>query len=584
MKRALAAIAVVVLVATFASAQGGAAAQAASAQADAAAGGAVASADPIATQAGLDALRDGGNAVDAAVATALALAVVFPQAGNLGGGGFAVVRMGERVEALDFREVAPAAATRDMYLDASGEPRPDASTVGALSAGVPGSPAGLFELHARHGALPWRRVVAPAERLASRGFHVSRRLAKDIAAHEVLLAMFPSTAQVFLPGGEPLAEASILTQPDLARTLHGYAARGPKAIQRGRVAKAIEECSRANGGILTAADLASYEARWSEPIRFDVSGWHVASMPLPSSGGTILAMTSGILERLDWAAAPRLGPDRAHLLAATWQVAYAERSLLGDPPDFQAKPEHLLKRGILDRFVPGIDRERARPSSTVMPWKHPAKWRFDNMETTHLSVVDGAGNAVALTTTLNGSFGSGLMVPGAGFLLNNEMDDFTTAPGRPNLYGLVQGAANEVGPGKRMLSSMSPTIAWRDGEVLALGSPGGSRIPTSVLQVLLNVVVDGDTLQGAVDHPRLHHQWLPDELVAEPLALVPQARAELERRGHVVREVRQLGEVHAVRRFADGRCEAAADPRGPGAAAVLPRARDAQHDGRPRWR
>ncbi len=529
--------------------------------------GAVACAAPAAAAVGGEILRRGGNAVDAAVATALALAVVHPQAGNLGGGGFAVVRFAGTLAALDFREVAPAAASHDMYLGPDHRPVPERSLVGALAAGVPGSPAGLYELHRRFGRLPWRAVVAPAERLGRRGFTVTQRLHDDLAHERDRLARFAAFAKVWLPGGAPPRTGATIRLERLADTLAAYGAQGPAAITSGRRAAAIVATARALGGVLTAADLAAYGPVWREPIRFSAYGWELASMPLPSSGGIILAESAGMLQRLGWAEAPRGSTDRAHLLAETWRRAYADRFLLGDPSSSAAGARELLAAAWLDLRAAAIDRGRATPSTSVRPWSMTP----ESSETTHLSVIDGEGNAVALTTTLNDSFGCGVLVPEVGFLLNNEMDDFATAPGRPNLYGLIQGEANAVAPGRRMLSSMSPTIAWHGGEVVAVGSPGGAHIPTATLQVLLALVVDGDTLSAAVALPRLHHQWQPDELVYEEGALSPAVVAELKRRGHTLRQAARLGEVHVVRRYADGRLEAAADPRGPGATALVSR-------------
>jgi len=535
---------------------------------EARASGAVASAAPAATAAGLETLSAGGNAVDAAVATALGLAVVHPSAGNLGGGGLAVVRFAGRVVALDFRETAPAAATAGMFLGPDGKPVPERSLVGPLAAGVPGSPVGLFELHRRFGRLPWQAVVAPAVRLAADGFVVTPRLSRNVREERDLLLRFPETAAVWCPGGAPPPEGSVLKIPALAAALRSYAERGPTALIAGEGAAAIVRCSSSHGGILTEADLTSYAPVWRDPILFSAFGWSVASMPLPSSGGIIVAQTAGILERLGWARLPVGSADRVHLIAETWRRAYADRFLLGDPATTLAGPAELLSGTWLDRRAGEIDATRATRSDAVRHFAgEPA---HESHQTTHLSVIDGDGNAVALTTTLNGSFGCGLLVPELGILLNNEMDDFATAPGMPNLYGLVQGAANAVGPGKRMLSSMTPTIAWRGDDVMALGSPGGSRIPTATVQVLLGVIVDGVGIQAAIDRPRVHHQWLPDELVAEDGALSPAVRAELERRGHVVRPAERIGEVHAVRRTGATVLEAAADRRGPGAAGVTP--------------
>jgi gamma-glutamyltranspeptidase/glutathione hydrolase len=530
--------------------------------------GAVASASPAATAVGLAILRDGGNAADAAVATALALAVVMPQAGNLGGGGFAVTRFASEVRTLDFRETAPAAATRDMYLDGQGEPRPGASLVGPLAAGVPGSPAGLHALHEALGRRPWAAVVAPAIALARDGFTVDARLAQDIGRAADLLGRFPETAALWLPDGRPPAVGTRMRLPALAATLAAYAAQGPAAITAGPIAAAIERAAQRHGGVLRASDLAAYRPVWRAPVRFAAFGWEVASMPLPSSGGIILGQTCGLLGRRSWATHPIGGVERRHLLVEAWRRAFADRVLLGDPATTGADAADLLAEGWLARRAAEIDPVRATPSAEVATWSPAAA--AESRETTHLSVIDGDGHAVALTTTLNGSFGCGLAVPEAGFLLNNEMDDFATAPGRPNLYGLIQGEANAVGPGKRMLSSMSPTIAWRGEEVIAVGSPGGSRIPTATLQVLLALIVDGATPAEAVARPRIHHQWRPDVLYAEPEALSPAVAEGLARRGHAIQPVDSLGEVQLVRRLADGTLEAAADPRHPGAAEILP--------------
>ena len=535
-------------------------------------GGAVSSADPLATAAGLEALRAGGNAVDAAIATALALAVVYPEAGNLGGGGFAVLRMGGEISSLDFREIAPAAAHRTMYLGEDGKPIPNASLVGPLAAGVPGSPAGLYELHRRHGKLPWARLVAPAQKLAADGFRVTRNL-HDQLSREALrkkVAGFPETTTVWLPGGEPPAIGSLLRLPDLAATLGRYAEQGPAGIATGPVAAAVEATAKKHGGVLTAADLAAYRPAWRDPVVFDAFGWRIASMPLPASGGVILGQTFGILERLKWGELPRFGADRWHLLAETYRRAYADRYLLGDPATTQASPEQLLSPAWIEKRTASIDRARATSSTRVKPWPE-AGLAPESSETTHVSVVDRDGNLVALTTTLNDLFGCGLYVPGAGFFLNNEMDDFAAAPGRPNLFGLVQGEANAIAPGKRMLSSMAPTLAWKGSEAIVVGGRGGSRIPTNVAEVLLNLLVDGDPLQTALDRPRLHHQWLPDRIEVEADTLAPETWAELLRRGHQI----QLGDpvvhpkVHVVRLRADGRMEAASDPRGTGTGGLV---------------
>jgi len=530
-------------------------------------GGAVSSAVPSATSAGLEILRAGGNAADAAVATALALAVVHPQAGNLGGGGFAVVRIRDKVETLDFRETAPADATPNMFLDSRGEPKAEASLVGPLAAGVPGSPVGLYDLHQRHGRLPWSDLVAPAIRLARDGFVVTRRLEEALAESADLLRRFPETEVVWFPGGKLPAAGDVMRLPELAATLEAYAAYGATAITEGPIAASVELAARRHGGIIRAADLAAYRAVWRLPVRFEAFGWQVASMPLPSSGGIILAETIGMLERVGWAETPRFGADRYHLLAEAWRRAYADRFLLGDPRTSKASAPQLLDPEWLDIRAAEIKPGKASDSEKVQPWSRELV--PEPVQTTHLSVIDGDGNAVSLTTTLNGRFGCGLVVRGAGFFLNNEMDDFATAPGQPNLYGLVQGEANAVAPGKRMLSSMTPTIAWRGQDVIVLGSPGGSRIPNATAQVLLNLIVDGDELQAAVDRARIHHQWMPDILYVEQYALSPDTAKVLERRGHELQIVNQIGEVSAVRGQAGGALTAAQDPRGPGSGGVV---------------
>jgi len=543
-------------------------------------GGAVSCAEPLATAAGLQALRDGGNAVDAAVAAALMLAVTFPEAGNLGGGGFAVVRVGEQIAALDFREIAPRLARRDLFLDPAGEPLPGASTEGGLAVGVPGSPQGLHELHRRFGRLPWARVVEPARRTAAEGFvvgaHLNRRLGeRDVRAK---LDRDPVTAARWRPQGLALPQGLLLRQPELAVTLDRYAKLGPRGIMAGPVAAAVVAVARRNGGILTLEDLESYRSEWREPLRFERFGWQFAVMPLPSSGGVIEGVVLGLLERWNWAAAPRWGAQRWHLLAEAYRRAFADRMLLGDPSTTKVRVEDLLAPKTLEGRAATLDRERATPSSSIAPMAPDSvlepEARRPATETTHLSVIDGEGSAVALTTTLNDNFGSGLWVAPAGFFLNDEMDDFTTAPGRPNLFRLIQGPANEVGPGKRMLSSMAPTLLWRDApqgrETIAIGARGGSRIPTATIQAILSAILDGDDLQKAIERPRIHHQMFPDRIELEPDALSPETRSELERRGHALFDDSiNTAKVHAVRRFPDGRFEAATDTRGPGAAKAV---------------
>ena len=397
---------------------------------------------------------------------------------------------------------------------------------------------------------------------------VGPHLHRVLSRKKELLTRFPETAAVWFPEGAPPAVGARMRLPELAATLAAYAERGPEAISRGPVAEAVEAVSRRHGGVLRAADLTAYEPVWRDPVRFSALGWSFAGMDLPSSGGIITGQVLGMLERTDWSDEPRFGAGRAHLLAESLRRAYADRFLLGDPATTEPTAADLLAADWLDGRAASIDR-RATDSSAVGDWsRRSAAADASGGETTHISVIDGRGGAVALTTTVNDLFGCGAWVPGLGFL-NDEMDDFAAAPGRPNLYGLVQGEANAVAPGKRMLSSMSPTLAWTDaGEVLVLGGRGGSRIPSSTIQVLLSLLVDGDDLQEALDRPRLHHQWLPDRLFYEDGALAPETRAVLAARGHQLEPTRGTAKIQAVRRHADGTLEAASDPRGPGAAAV----------------
>lgn len=497
-----------------------------------AAHGMVVSDAPIAAQVGLDVLRGGGNAVDAAVAVAFALAVVYPQAGNIGGGGFAVLRLADGTEAsLDFRETAPAAAHRDMYLDAEERVTKDAR-VGHRSAGVPGSVAGLWELHRRHGTRPWAELVAPAIRLAEEGFPVDEMLRRDVEAYRDRLAANAASAALLLPGGEVPEVGAILTNPDLAATLRRIAEGGADEFYRGRTAELLVAEMRRGGGIIAAEDLASYRAVWREPIVFSYRGLRVISMPPPSSGGVTLALLCGILEGLDLAALGWHSPAHLHLLVEAMRRAYADRNAyLGDPDFVEVPTAAFLSAARAARHLAGIDRGRATPSAEIRPEARPLP---DRPETTHFGVVDAHGNAVALTTTINDIFGASVTVTGAGFLLNDEMDDFAAAPGTPNMFGLVQAEANAIAPGKRPLSSMTPTIVL-DAErrpLVIVGGRGGSRIITGVLQVLSNVVDFGMPVDDAVHAPRLHHQHLPDVVVYEAGGFTPEQLAGLEALGH----------------------------------------------------
>ncbi len=529
--------------------------------------GMVVAVEAQAAQIGRDVLAAGGNAVDAAVAVGFALAVSYPNAGNLGGGGFMLYTPGDGSGpfCLDFREQAPGSASADMYLDAEGEPIPDASLLGPLAAGVPGSVAGMFAAHQRFGALPWAALLAPAIALAENGFALPDDLARRIADHAERFAQFPASAAIFLPKGIPLAAGEILRQPDLARTLRAIAEQGADGFYQGPLAQELAASNRAAGGRISQADLAAYEPSWREPVSFEYRGHRVVSMCPPSSGGLCLAQMLTGLQLLGADSLTVGSTSWVHRWAEVCRRAYADRYHYGDP-DFSPLPRtQLLDRDYLRGRLADFDPGRATLSADVQPGFEP----HESEETTHYSVVDASGGAVSLTTTLNGNFGSAFVAGSTGVLLNNEMDDFTTAPGRPNLYGLIQGAENQVAPGKRPLSSMSPTLVFGPDGALrwVLGSPGGSTIITTVGQLICRLTA-GESLEAALAAPRVHHQWLPDRIDVERGA-AEGWKQELERIGHTVRERGNIGSVHAIGRAADGGWIGVADPRTHGIAVGL---------------
>ncbi len=531
----------------------------------------VVSTDEYASTVGVRILRAGGNAVDAAVATSFALAVVNPEAGNIGGGGFMVIRLADGTTAsLDYRERAPLATTRDMYLDEAGE-LTEASTFGHLAVGVPGAVAGLWEAHRRFGSLSWAELVAPAMELAE-GFEIRERQARQISMAEENLRMFPSSEAAFLPNGKPPVVGETFRQPELAATLGRIAARGRGGFYRGRTADLIVAEMERGGGILTHDDLEGMEAVWRDPIEISYRGHTLISMPPTSSGGATLAAMAKILEGYDLGSLGYQSAEHVHLLAEAWKRAYADRNTYLADPDFVEIP---LERMISDEY--GAERratiamDRATPSMEVGPGLGPA----DEGETTHLSIVDASGNAVAITTTINSFFGSKVTVEGAGFILNNEMDDFSGRPGFPNQYGLVQGEANAIAPGKRMLSAMTPTIVVDpDNELLlVVGSPGGATIITNLFQQISNVIDFGMGVRQGVNAPRVHHQHLPDRIQFEPGSLSPEVVSALEAMGHEMDErIRTgdvypyIGDVQAIMRLPDGTLAGASDHRRGGAA------------------
>ncbi len=497
--------------------------------------GLVATTDEYASQVGLDILAAGGNAVDAAVATGLALAVVNPEAGNLGGGGFMMIRLADgTVHAQDHREKAPLAATRDMYLDADGNVT-DRSVLGHLAAGVPGTVQGLWDAHERFGSLPWASVVQPAIDLAG-GFTVTRRLVSTLDAAQNGIRAFEAGARIFLPGDSVPAIGDSFSQPDLAAVLTRLRDRGPDDFYRGETAALIAAEMQRGGGIMTLEDLDRYTAVWREPAAFDYRGHTVHSMPPPSSGGVTMAAIANIVERWDLGAMGWNTPETIHVMAESFRRAYADRNEYLADPDFVELPvDQFLSDDYADRRAATISLERATPSSEVAPGIDAF---LDETHTTHYSVVDGDGNAVAVTTSVNSWYGSKVVVEGAGFYLNNTMDDFAAKPGTPNQFGLVQGERNAVGPEKRMLSAMSPTIVEDpDGNLfLITGTPGGATIITTVLQTIFNVVDHGMSVVQAVHAPRVHHQHLPDMVFHEYGGLPEATVRALEALGHTVRE------------------------------------------------
>lgn len=522
----------------------------------------------LATEVGRDVLASGGNAADAAVATAFALAVAYPTAGNVGGGGFAVARARGEVRALDFRETAPAAATRDMYLDADGKPKPEARE-GIKSVGVPGSVAGLWELYRALGSKKktWAELLAPAIELAEEGFVVDEAFSSSIEIAKKRLEKHPASAALFLPGGAPPPKGSRWRDPELAAVLRRIE-KGPSGFYEGPTAAAIVAQMKADGGLITLADLKGYKAKWRRPLEFTYRGHTIASMPPPSSGGVTLAMIAHILEGYDLGELGFQQPDSLHYLFEAMRRAYAARNAkLGDP-DFVKMPlDELLSEAWAKQQRATIKPERATPSSEVLSGPASAS----GPHTTHFSVVDGSGDVVALTTTVNWWFGSGVTVKGGGFVLNNEMDDFASVPGTPNGFGLVQGEANAIAPKKRMLSSMSPTIVFGpNGDVLlAAGGAGGPTIISTVFQEISNVLDFGLDVGAAVSAPRFHMQHLPDEVVYEKFGLAGPTARRLEAMGYTLKERGHIADAPAIGR-SGAEWIGAAEPRRIGALAAAP--------------
>ncbi len=519
--------------------------------------------EPHAAEVGLDVLRAGGNAVDAAVAVGLALAVTHPSAGNLGGGGFMLIRLADgRSTFIDFRETAPAAASRDMYLDAEGEPTRD-SVVGYRAAGVPGTVRGLAMALTRYGTRDWKQMVRPARRLAQRGFPLAYGAARSLRAGS-RLALFPESKRIFLDGGRFFEMGDRFRQRDLAATFKRLEKRGPDEFYTGETARLIAADMERNGGLITFDDLRDYQPTERRPLEGDYGDYRVLSAPPPSSGGAGVIQMLHMLEGSGYEQTGAGSAASIHFVAETMRRFFADRAEYFGDMDFADVPlEELLEVDYAVGRRRTIDPDRATPSEQVRPG---LATRPESEDTTHYSVVDEQGNAVAVTYTLNGGYGSGVTAKGTGILLNNEMDDFTAKPGTPNMFGLLQSERNAIEPGKRPLSAMTPTIVLKDGKLfLVVGSPGGPTIINTVLETILNVVDFGMDIQQAVDFPRFHHQWMPDELRIERHGVSPDTLRLLEQRGHEIRLMESQGRVMAIQVVDDG-LAGAADARSEGLA------------------
>lgn len=501
--------------------------------------------EPIATDVGVEILKKGGNAYDAAVAVGFALAVTYPTAGNIGGGGFALVRTASNeVNFIDFREKAPGASTRDMYLDKDGKPTRD-SLSGWRASGVPGTVRGLALLHQKYGRLKWRDVVAPSVRLARKGFEISFPIARSLRGATRTLGQFAESKRIYQNDGKFYEPGDQLRLPELARTLDRIAKRGADDFYKGETARLLAAAMASNGGLITMADLAAYQAVERKPLQGTYRGHEVITAPPPSAGGVGMLQMMTMLDKLDYSKAGMGSARHAHIMGEVMRRFYADRSFfLGDPDFVKVPVARLLSADYIAARLKTITPERATPSAQL---DHGAIPPEESPETTHLSIVDAQGNAVSLTYTLNGGYGSGVTVPGLGFLLNNEMDDFAVKPGAPNMFGAVGGDANAIAPGKRMLSSMTPTIVTKDGKLLlVIGAPGGTRITTGVMQAMLNVLDFKLNMQDAIDAPRLHHQWLPDKLYLER-GWSPDTIEILKRWGHSVEPgTPSVSNVHGI--------------------------------------
>lgn len=522
---------------------------------------AVVTAHPVASQVGVNILQQGGNAIDAAVAVKFALAVVYPNAGNLGGGGFMVYRDKDgNSTALDFREKAPAAAHRDMYLDAAGNPITDLSLYGQLAAGVPGSVAGMVAAHEKYGTISWKTLVQPAIDLAVEGFAITEQQAAEFNRHQAEFAKFNPNGAAILREGAWVA-GDLFVQAELGETLQRIAEQGRDGFYKGETADLIVAEMKRGNGIISHQDLIDYEAVWREPIVGTYKDYKIISMPPPSSGGIALLALLQSVQQYPLAQWGFQADSTVRAMVEAERRIYADRAThYGDPDYYNVPQEHLIDAAFNQARMAEVSLDKATPSDQVKAEVFPG---YESEETTHFSIVDKDRNAVSLTTTINGSYGSMVWVDGAGFLLNNEMDDFSVKPGTPNLYGLLGGKANAIEPGKRMLSAMTPTIVEEAGKLkMVVGTPGGSTIITSVFQTILNVVEFGMSAQESVSAPRFHHQWKPDHIDVEANAIQEDVRQSLSDDGYSIHKRGPIGRVENIIVLPNNKLQTGADPRG----------------------
>ncbi len=526
----------------------------------------VACSEPLAAAEGVKVLQEGGNAIDALVTVAFTMSVTYPRAGNIGGGGFLIYyEPGKNPYALDFRETAPAKATYDMYWDEKGVPIPQKSLLGALAVGVPGTVKGLYEAHQKFGKLPWKRLLQPAIRYALSGFPVYDALHQLLKRYQERFRSFPESYRIFYPGGKVPAVGDLLIQKDLGRTLQLIAEGGEAAFYEGSIASLLEASMKKHGGLITRQDLKNYRAMERQPIMFEYRGYRIISMPPPSSGGLVMEGILNTLSEVDLSEKyEHNGADYMALVSEVEKHWFAARNLYLGDPDFVKIPFQLFSSPQTARKILGqVSVEHPFPS-VQMPEYQEIRRQAESTQTTHISILDPHGNAVSMTYTLNGNFGSYLVAEGTGILLNNEMDDFAARPGYPNLFDLIQGKANEIQPGKRMLSSMTPTIVLKDNRLEGIvGTPGGSTIITTVLQMLLNKIDYSMSLDNAINSGRFHQQWLPDTIYYEKGKFSPSVLSELKKRGFGIRARTGIGDVQAIWRNGS-EWDIASDPRSTG--------------------